>query len=116
MIFSVILFTITRIKASIPITERLLRGLKIYTTPSEVELNASGQGSVGLPYTEIDDKFSRISPYFTEADFTILVALATGLTWIIAFTMKGNQYVLIEHNLTFFMIILVISTCIAGMY
>lgn len=69
-----------------------------------------------MPYTEIDDKFSRISPYFAEADFTILVALATGLTWIIAFIAKGNPYVLIEHNLTFFMIILVISTCIAGMY
>ena len=69
-----------------------------------------------MPYTEVDDKFSEKCPYWAEADFTILVALTTSLTWVIAYLVKGNPYVLIEHNLTFFMIMLVISTCIAGMY
>ena len=58
LLFSILVFTITRLKNRFKITEKLLDGLRIFMLPSARDITEK-KGRVSLPFSAIDTAFSH---------------------------------------------------------
>lgn len=114
VLLSVLLFFAFRLKAKYQLTERLLRGLHIYypATADQMKKNPADHFTV----LTVDDSFSTKSPYFPEVDFLLLFTSVTFALSLISFGLNGNGIVEIEQNLSFFLLLGVISLCTVGLY
>lgn len=118
VILSILLFVATRIKVRVPTTERILRNLCIYLPPREEQIKSYTTGSkeFSLSTARLDDNFSRKSNFFGEVEFLLLLATITAGLCLVNWMLTGNEFIKIEHNLSFYLSLLVISLCIGGAY
>lgn len=118
VILSLLLFIATRIKVRVPTTERILRNLCIYLPPREEQIKAYTAGSkeFSLMTARLDDDFSRKSNFFGDIEFLLLISVITAGLCLANSLLSGIELIKIEHNLSFYLCMLVISLCIGGAY
>ena len=105
LLFSILMFTITRLKNRLKATESLLGGLRLFMVPTKKDITEK-KGRVSLPFSEIDTAFSHKAQFFDETDVLVLLTLVAAA--LMSSSSIVAQYVPVENNLSFLLMILVL--------
>jgi hypothetical protein len=113
-----LLFIAVRVKAKIPMTERLLRGLQICYPPSYEELRDKPNlaDRFNISFVSIDDSFSRKSSYFAEADFLLVLTAVSFFLSYLSIVLKDSSAAFFEHSVSFYLLLTVVLLCTFGVY
>jgi hypothetical protein len=117
ILLSILLFIAVRLKAKIPMTERLLRGLQICYPPTYEELSKPNLADrFNISFVNIDDSFSRKSSYFAEADFLLVLTAVSFFLSYLSFALKNSSVVFFEQSLSLYLLLTVVFLCTFGVY